>query len=57
MPESLDYFPHLLEKAQAFHKGLKEGKITREHSLSLTYAKNEVNDLLKKVEIAKKLWQ
>lgn len=56
MPESLEYFEYLLEKATEFHKGLKDGTIERTHSFSLTYAKNKVNDLKKKVELAKKLW-
>jgi len=38
------------------HEGLKNGTIERSHSFSLTYAKKEVNELEKKVELAKKLW-
>lgn len=56
MPESLDYFTELLEKATAHHKGLKDGTIERAHSYSLAYAKKEVNELKKKVETAKLLW-
>jgi len=56
MPESLEYFAKKLEKATAYHKGLKNGSIERTHSYSLTYAKKEVNELKKKVEIAKLLW-
>ena len=33
-----------------------EYKATREHSFSLTYAKKEVNELEKKIELAKRLW-
>ena len=56
MPESLEYFTELLEKATAHHKGLKDGTIKRTHSYSLTYAKKDVNELKKKVEIAELLW-
>lgn len=56
MPESLEYFEYKLEKAKEFHKNLKEGKIKKEHSFSLTYAKKEVNDLEDKVKLAIKLW-
>ena len=57
MPESLEYFKDRLEKATAYHAGLKNGTIEKEHSYSLTYAKKEVNELTKKVEIAKLLWE
>ena len=56
MPESLEYFSKQLEKAIAYHEGLKSGLIERAHSYSLTYAKKEVNKLREKVEIAKILW-
>ena len=56
MPESIEYFSHLLEKAKTYHKWLKEWTIEREHSYSLTYANKEVKELEKKVQIAKKLW-
>jgi hypothetical protein len=56
MPESLEYYEHLLEKARAKHEGLKNGTIKREHSFSLTYAKKEVNEIKKKLDIAQKLW-
>lgn len=56
MPESIEYFSGKLEKAITYHKGLKDGSITRTHSYSLTYASKEVKELKKKVEIAKLLW-
>ena len=56
MPESLEYFEFKLENAKEYHEGLKSGKYPRSHSFSLTYAKKEVNELTKKLEIAKKLW-
>lgn len=56
MPESLEHFKAQLEKAVAYHQGLKDGTIEKRHSYSLTYAKKEVNGLKKKVEIAELLW-
>jgi len=56
MPESLEYFKKRLEKAIAYHKGLKDGTIEKRHSYSLPYAKKDVNELKKKVEIAELLW-
>jgi len=56
MPESLEYYTEELEKAKEYHEGLKSGKYEREHGYSLTYAKKNVNELTKKVELAKRLW-
>jgi hypothetical protein len=56
MPESIDYFKYKLEKMIEYHKGLKDGTISREHAYSLTYATKDVKDLKEKVEIAEKLW-
>ena len=56
MPESLEFFEFQLEKAKAIHEGLKSGKIEKSHSYSLVYAKKEVNEINKKLEIAKLLW-
>lgn len=56
MPESLEFYTYKLEKAKEYHEGLKSGKYKREHSFSLTYAKKEVNELEKKVQLANKLW-
>ena len=56
MPESLEYFKAQLEKAIAYHQGLKDGTIERRHSYSLAYAKKDVNELKEKVEITKLLW-
>ena len=56
IPESLKYFQAKLEKAIAYHTGLKNGTIERTHSYSLTYANKEVKELKKNVEIAKLLW-
>lgn len=57
MPESIDYFEFQLEKALKEHEGLKNGTIPRDHSYTLTYSKKNVNDLQKKIELAKRLWQ
>lgn len=56
MPESVEYFEYKLEEAKEYHEGLKSGKYERSHSFSLTYAKKEVNELTKKLELAKRLW-
>jgi len=56
MPESLEYYEFELEKAKAKHEGLKDGAIERSHSYSLTYAKKEVNEIEKKLKLAKLLW-
>jgi hypothetical protein len=56
MPESIEYFEFLLEKAKKNHQGLKDGTIERSHSFSLTYANKEVKENEKKVELAKRLW-
>ncbi len=56
MPESLEYFRTRLEEAAAYHKGLKDGTIERWHGYALSYAKKDVNELKKKVEIAELLW-
>lgn len=56
MPESVDYYEFELEKAEAIHMGLKNGTIERRHSFSLTYAKNYLNEVEKKLILAKRLW-
>ena len=56
MPESLDFYEHELEAAKQKHEGLKNGTIERSHSFSLTYAKKEVNEIEKKLALAKRLW-
>lgn len=57
MPESIKYYEYKLEQAKLTHEGLKNGTIERTHSFSLTYAKNEVNELQKKLDLAKRLWE
>jgi hypothetical protein len=56
MPESLQFYQHKLATAIHQHEQLKSGVIPRSHSFSLTYAKKEVNELQKKVILAKRLW-
>ena len=56
MPESLEFYEFEFEKARTKHEGLKNGTIERGHSFSLTYAKKEVNEIEKKINLAKKLW-
>lgn len=56
MPESLEYFEFQLEKAERKHRDLKSGAVKPSHSYSLAYAKKEVNEAKKKLDIAKLLW-
>lgn len=56
MPESIEYFEHLLEKARKLHALLIEKPELREHAYSLTYAKKAVNEATEKVELARRLW-
>jgi hypothetical protein len=56
MPESLVYYERKLIPLVEKHKALKENKALREHSYSLTYAKNDVKTCEKNLALAKKLW-
>lgn len=55
MPESIEYYGHMYEKAKKYHFDMKMWLIPKKHSYSLTYAKKDVNNYKKKLEIAKKL--
>ncbi len=57
MPESIEFFEHKLEQAKAKHEGLKNSTIPRDHDFSLTYAKKAVNEVEKKLALAKRLWE
>lgn len=56
MPDSIDFFTYKLELAKAHHQELKQDESKRRHSMSLQYAKKDVNELQKKVDLAHKLW-
>lgn len=56
MPESIEYFTHVLENAAAHHQGLKDGTKERSHSMSLAYASKTVKELTAKIVTANKLW-
>lgn len=56
MPESIEFFEFQLEKAQTKHQGLKDGTIERRHGMALQYAKKEVNEIQKKLDLAYILW-
>jgi len=56
MPESLEYFEFKHAEAVKYHADMKAGKIEKEHSYSLTYAKKAVNETKKKLELCRKLW-
>ena len=57
MPESIEYFEYKLEKATEYHAGLKSGKYELRHSYSVTYAKKEVNQAKKNLDLARRLWE
>ena len=56
LPGCLDFYEFEFKKAKLNHERLKNGTIEKSHSFSLTYAKKEVNELEKKVQLAKLLW-
>lgn len=56
MPESLEYYEYELEKAKEKHEMYKNNPEKRQHSFSLTYAKKEVSEIEKKLQLANKLW-
>lgn len=56
MPESIEHFQTILDKAKAKHKWLKDWTIPRQHSYSLTYANKEVKEAEKNLSLATKLW-
>lgn len=56
MPESLEYYEYQLQVAKEKHEMYKNHPEKRQHSFSLTYAKKEVNEMTKNLELAKKLW-
>tara|TARA_R110001606_G_scaffold260183_2_gene407977 strand:- start:29348 stop:30268 length:921 start_codon:yes stop_codon:yes gene_type:complete len=56
MPESLEYYEFKLEEAKKHHELLKKDPSKRKHGYSLTYAKKEVNNNKKNLDIAVKLW-
>ena len=56
MPESIEYYKALLERAEDYHAKIKNGELPREHAYSLTYAKKAVNDIRKDLDTAIKLW-
>ena len=56
IPESIDWFEFRLFKAKDVHARIKSGEIEKAHMYSLSYAKKEVKELEKKLDLAKKLW-
>jgi hypothetical protein len=55
-PESIEFFRSKLEDAKQEHEELKKFPEKRLHSYSLTYAKKEVNNMKKNLDLAIKLW-
>jgi len=56
MPESVKHFENKLNEAKEKHLYLKNNPEKRAHSYSLTYAKKEVNNMQRKLDLALKLW-
>lgn len=56
MPESIEYYEHLVEIRKQAHEDLKSGKVERRHSYSLTYAKKDLNEAEKNLKLANQLW-
>jgi hypothetical protein len=56
MPESIEYYEYKLQLAKEKHEMYKNNPEKREHSFSLTYAKKEVNEAEKNLQLANKLW-
>lgn len=57
MPESIEYYEYLVEQKKAYHEGLKSGTIPKQHSYSMAYAKKELNEAIKNLATATKLWK
>jgi len=55
-PDCLNDIDFALSNAKELHSFYKENPKKRPHSLSLSYAKKKVNDLEKRLSLAKKLW-
>lgn len=56
MPESIEYFTYKLEQAKAEHEAQKADPAKRRHSMSLQYAKKDVNVIQKKLDLVIRLW-
>lgn len=56
MPESIEYYEFMLEKAIKEHQLLKDNPKMREHSYSLAYANKRKKEAQKKFDLAKRLW-
>jgi len=56
MPESIEFYEYKLEEAKMKHEGMKAGTIERSHSMSLQYAKKDVNEAEKNLALSVRLW-
>lgn len=56
MPESIEFYEYKVEETKERHEFYKANPDKREHSFSLTYAKKAVNEAIKNLDIAKRLW-
>ena len=57
MPESIEYYTHMVEKTTKVHEEYKNGTRERVHSYSLTYANNDRKEAEKNLKLAKILWE
>jgi hypothetical protein len=57
MPESIEYFEHLVEKTARIHEEYKSGIRERSHSYSLTYANKARKEAEENLRLAKLLWE
>jgi len=56
MPESLEYYEHILEQAKEYQQILKDHPEKRGHAYSLTYATKAVKEAQSNLNAAVKLW-
>jgi len=56
MPESVEFYEFKVEELKKRHEGMKNGTIERSHSMSLSYAKKELNEAKNNLLTAQKLW-
>ena len=57
MPESLEYYAHLVEKTTKVHEEYKNGTRERKHSYSLTYANKARKEAEENLRLARILWE
>lgn len=56
MPESIEYYTYRLQELEQIHQHLKDHPEARPHGYALQYAKKDVNECKKNLELAQRLW-